>query len=133
MKDVALTVPLVVAATYLRLVGQNQPSGLGLDPGISTLVGNVGVIGVLIWHLWYQTTHSQPQMVKSFAEEVAKLRADRERERAGDEAEKRELREMLLESLRSDRRAVHDIRDTAATVINKVNAAAAEEKRRQQP
>jgi hypothetical protein len=110
-----------------------------LDPGLSSLIGNLGVVGVLIWHLYY-STQASPRMLDKFAAEAAQQReanrADREADRALFRQEQESLRQqsaremdslraMLMENLRESRRAVHDIRDVAQTVVAKAGEAVA--------
>lgn len=105
----------------LRVFAQAPPAQADLPlNGLGTVVSSVGIVGVLIWHLWYITTHTHPQMLKDFALELAKLRDDREEERAAAAKETAELRAMFIQHLQSMRTAVHDVKDTAQTAINKV-------------
>jgi uncharacterized membrane protein YccC len=114
-----------------------------LDPGLGSLIGNVGVIGVLVWFLWYQTSVANPSMLRKFAEEVDKLRTDRAverekdlseraREREEDAREKSELRTMLFQTMQSMRTAVHDVKDTAQLAINKSEILAETSRRQKQ-
>jgi hypothetical protein len=92
-----------------------------LDPSLGNLMSNLGIIGVLVWHLWYHTTKGYPQMLQAFSVENAKMRdtfegamrADRELFRE----EQRETRAMFLQSVTAMRTAVHDVKDTAQAVI----------------
>ena len=102
-----------------------------MDPGIASLIGNLGVVGILVWHLWYHTTHSYPRMMDKFADEVEKIRAafshEQVESRNYHEHQTNELRSMLIQSMQAMRTAVHDVRDTAQTAINA--SAVATEKR----
>lgn len=100
-----------------RILGQANPSVM---EGIGALVGSLGVVAVLVWFLWYNTTHAQPTMVKTFSEEIAKIRAEREAERKAAALETAELRAMFVQYLQGMRSAVHDTRDTAQQAINKI-------------
>lgn len=144
MKETALLVPVVVGATCLKMFAQGELPNIG--PGLGTLLGNVGIMGVLIWHLWYHTTVAQPKILGSFREEMEKVRQENATERAAERAayateraaeraafateqqqtreyaerEKAELRAMLLQNMTATRVAVHDVRDTAQVMMNKV-------------
>jgi hypothetical protein len=126
MKSLLFTIPILIAAAGLRIIGQAAPM---IDASLTTLIGNLGVIGVLIWFLWYNTTKSQPQMLEMFSGEISKIRADREMERAASARETTELRNMIMEVLKGMRSAVHDVKDTAQTTMNKVALAKAEMER----
>jgi hypothetical protein len=118
VKEFLIYVPVLAVTNCFRLLGQASPI---VDPSISTLVGNIGVIGVLIWFLYYHTTHSYPQMMAKFAEEVEKLResfeAEQQKQRDYYERETANLRQMLIENMKAMRNAVHDIKDTAQTAM----------------
>jgi hypothetical protein len=131
MRDTLIALPVLVAGTLLKILGQAAPT---MDPGIGTLVGNLGIMGVLVWHLWYHTTHSYPKMLERFTAEqdaqrklflteqseqrslFAKEQADA---RAFTARETGELRAMLIQNLQAMRTAVHDVRDTAQTAMLK--------------
>lgn len=105
----------VGAITVMRLVGQ-------IDPGVTQLVGNLGVIGVLIWYLWHSTTHSYPRMQAAFSQEM-------ERQRTAHASEMAEMRQMLMTALQGMRTAVHDVKDTAHGAILKTAAMAQEQQK----
>ncbi len=107
---------VLLAVGVSKLLAQAVP---GMD-GLAALVGNLGVVAVLVWHLWYITAHAQPRMLKDFADELEKIREARELERQASAKETSELRAMLITYLQGMRSAVHDVRDTAQTAINKV-------------
>lgn len=112
-----------------------------IDPGLGSLIGNLGVVVVLAWFLYYTTTKSQPDMLARFAAENEKSRQERETERISHEKEAGawrvsheqqmdELRSMLIQALQDSARtrkdmrdAVHDVKDTANTAIVKAAAA----------
>lgn len=134
----SLILPLAVVAR-LVLFAQTPI----LDPGIGSLIGNIGIVGILVWHLWYHTTHSYPKMLDKFSEEVEKIRvsfqreqqeqrnhdqAQREADRSHDEKEKSELRSMLIQNLQAMRTAVHDVRDTAQAAVIKAAAQTAQDR-----
>ncbi len=104
----------------------------GIDINIGTLVGNLGIVGVLVWHMWYHTTKTYPMMIDRFSVEAEKLRTTFEKEqeasRRSAEKEMTEMRSMLMQNLTATRTAVHDVRDTAQGVINRI--AVSEEKAR---
>src|SRR5688572_16624391 len=119
MKFDLLAVP---AACGLKLLAQSPV----IDPGVGALIGNVGIVGILVWHLWYHTTHSYPKMLDKFGLEVEQMRKTFQQEqreaREHDEREKKEQREhaerqanelraMLIQNLQAMRTAVHDVRD----------------------
>jgi hypothetical protein len=116
-EPVAASVALLTA-TGIRLVAQTG----ALDPTLGTLIGNLGIMGVLVWHLWYHTTHSYPQMLSKFTEEVDKLRdafqREQEAQRSFASRETAELRNMLIQNLQAMRVAVHDVKDTAQSVMS---------------
>lgn len=118
---------LVIAAMLaLPVAGQLAEGPLSLDPGLSNLISNIGVVGVLIWYLWYHTSKSYPQMVERFSNEAERMRDSYEKSldsmRIFYTSENTELRKMLIETFASMRTAVHDVKDTAQTSINKVAA-----------
>ena len=132
----ALFVPIAAAVTGLRLFAEATPS---IDPGLSTLLGNAGVIGVLVWYLWYDTTKSRPLMLEKFTKEQEELRqlfsdeqensrntftAEQRAMRESHERETAKLRDMLIESLKAMRTAVHDNRDIANQVVLQTELAA---------
>ena len=137
--DATIIVPAL--AFGFKLFAQATPVP-AIDPGLGSLIGNLGVVVVLAWFLYYTTTKSQPDMLKQFAAENEKSRAEREAERISDEKESNawrgakeremnELRSMLIQSLqdsaltRQDMRiAVHDVKDTAQTAVNQAAVAA---------
>jgi hypothetical protein len=86
----------------------------------STLTGTM----VLAWFAWHTVTKTIPEMQRLFREEMAIERQSHDKAlTARDQQHEREIavwREMLQESLTSDRRAVHDMRDLGQTVISKI-------------
>lgn len=111
-----------------------QQAGPSIDPGFASLLGNLGVIGVLVWHLWYHTTKGYPNVVATFAAEAEKQRKvfademqaerlERKLERDQSARELAEMRGMLINVLQGMRTAVHDVKDTAQTAINRAAAA----------
>lgn len=143
MHDSVVTIPLVLLATWMKVFGSE---GVSMDPGIGSLIGNLGIMGVLVWHLWYHTTHSYPKMLDKFAEEQKLSResfdlaidrqekiflAEQEKmreafdralatQRAHDAKEQAELRAVMIQTLQAMRTAVHDVRDTSQQTMNKV-------------
>jgi hypothetical protein len=130
--------------TLARLIGQSA----GFDPAIGKLLGDLGYVGVLVWFLWYHTTHSYPQMMAKFAEEQKAMREAFEKEQAAQRlvfqqeqaaqrefasGENRELRNMLIENMRAMRSAVHDVKDTAQKVFTKADLAMEQMKQGQPP
>lgn len=137
MKLEVTEVSLLFGAATLRLVGQVP----GIDPSLAGLVGNVGIIAVLIWHLWYHTTHSYPKMLQEFGAEAKAMREAFEKEqdklraaflneqqllRSHAATETAELRTMLWGLSREMRTAVHDVKDTAQSTMAKVTLAQAQ-------
>ena len=100
------------------LLGQAVPS---IDPGIGSLIGNLGIVGILVWYLYYHTTHTYPQMLDKFSRVEEAIRAahskEQEEERRLHAAEQAALRTMLLQTMHSMRSAVHDFKDTANKVV----------------
>ena len=114
---------------------------LKLDPGISSLVSNLGVIGVLVWYLWYDTTVARPKRDDQFLKESQSQRESAALEikamRETFEAEQRamrdqhardmaEMRQMHLAAIKEFRTAVHDMRDAGQVTLNKVQQIAAQ-------
>lgn len=131
-------IPVVTAslllASSLRMIGQSP----ALDPTIGSLISNLGIIGVLIWFLYYHTTHSYPQMLDRFSTELDKLRktfeddqskqrdaflVEQAAQRLFASTETKELRTMLIQNLQAMRSAVHDVKDVAQETVNKARAA----------
>lgn len=73
MRDAMLHAPLIGAG--LLKVGLALPAQAdgAVAPELINLVGNLGIVGVLVWHLWYHTTHSYPAMQRQYAEQAEKL------------------------------------------------------------
>jgi hypothetical protein len=151
VKSVTVGGPLVLGATGARVLAQ---VGNGVVPtfDIGSLLGNVGIVGVLVWYLWYHTTHTHPAMLKQFGEEAERLRnaflkeqsdaraafVQEQQEaraafireqtdyRAHSEKQTDELRRMLMTNMSAMRNAVHDVRDVAHVAVTKAAANAAE-------
>ncbi len=128
------------SASGVALFGQ----GPLLDPGVGSVIGNVGIVGILIWHLWYHTSHSYPRMLERFAAEQQSLRdafskeqeairhaflEEQRMHREHTSRETMELRNMLIETLRGMRVAVHDVKDTAQVAVTKAAEAVEQVKR----
>lgn len=142
---IAHGLPLSVFVSSMYLFAQST----GFDPAVVQLVSNLGIVGVLVWYLWYHTTHSYPKMIEkvdgivnkindaflkdqremrsTFSEEQRAQRVhdsqQREQQREFYLRENGELRAMLIQTLQSMRTAVHDVRDTAQAAL--IPAAAA--------
>lgn len=107
VKEVALISLVLTPATAFRTFAQAEmtPAASNLIVG---LLGNVGIVGALIWYMWYQTTKSQPKMLETFA---AQLEAQRtmaatqmEAQRLSSEAKYEKMRvafETQIERMRS--------------------------------
>ena len=123
----------VLAASWLGIIAQSPLPALTFD--IGAIVGQLGVVGVLVWYLWYKTARADPKKDEHHSKEIEALRlafaaereADREAnkeeiktQRDADAQEKRELRSMVVQMAASMRTAVHDVRDTAQQTITKV-------------
>lgn len=140
MTEYVVLVPAVAAATALQVIAQAPVSEV--NPNVIVgLLGNAGIVGALIWYMYYHTTKSTPKMLDTFAEqleaqrksseekhdklretferEMARLRDHSERERTHHAHQMEELRKMLMESMRSMRVAVHDVKDAAHQAITK--------------
>lgn len=126
-----------VTTLSLLLAQAPAPAPPILDTGLGTLLGNLGIMGVLVWHMWYHTTKTYPMMLdkfsaevgemrKSFANEQTALRAafltEQAAARDSSARETAELRNMLFQNLQAMRTAVHDVKDTAQTAINRASA-----------
>lgn len=69
------TVQAALVASFIAVPLFSQtPSTPVLDPGLGNLISNVGVLGVLVWYLWYHTRHSQPKMIDKFTAEQTEQR-----------------------------------------------------------
>lgn len=121
-----ILLPVLLAVTVLKLFGQTTVPTV--DPGVQSLVSNLGVIGVLVWYLWHNTTKTLPSMQEKFLADQAAARAVFAQEqadaRAADSAEKAKLREMLINTIKEMRTAVHDVKDAANKAIVSTEAAA---------
>jgi hypothetical protein len=126
VKDTIILIPLVVIGTVVRFTvsGLFGDTGMTVDPAVSALVGNLGVVGILIWYLYYHTRHTYPDMLKKFADERALDRVEAEKTRQSFERENGELRDMLIQTFKEMRTAVHDVKDTAQSAIIKTEQAA---------
>lgn len=139
MKELIVVPSVFALLTTFQVFTQN--AGGEVDPSIATLIGNVGIMGVLIWHLYWTTTRTYPDMLAKFQSETASMRSvfheeqeemrgvfDRE-QRAMRETHARELAEMrvLVVSVSENaRKAVHDMRDAGQTTLNKVQQVVAQ-------
>jgi hypothetical protein len=126
VKETLVVLPLLGACAACKT--PLFAEGMAVDPGLSALIGNLGVIGVLIWHLWYHTTKSQPMMLERFAAEQKEMRVAFEREqkaqRDAHDRQMEELRSMLIQVMAGFRTAVHDVKDTAQVAVAKSELAA---------
>jgi hypothetical protein len=115
--------PVVLATIWssASIFGQVAPDG------IVALVGNMGIMGVLVWHLWYHTTHSYPRMLDTFTKELGHMReafvSEQNATRSFHDRQSTELRSMLIQNMNSMRTAVHDIKDTAQAVVSRQDLA----------
>ena len=124
----------LIGTGTMRVLAQGSTS---VDPGITSIVGNVGIMGVLVWYLWYHTTHSYPALLDKFAVETKQLRdsfaaetkelrdaftREQEKLRADHARDVTELRNMLIRSAQAMRVAVHDVKDAANAAILGVRA-----------
>ena len=106
---------------------------LGQQEGVPTWVaGGTTISGTLVlgWFAWHTITRTIPELQRNFREELATERAENARLHSQtNERHEREISEwrkmlelsqkMLHEAITEDRRAVHDIKDVASTVIAK--------------
>lgn len=119
--DSTISVPLIMILTCMKIMAQTGSPGL--DASIVGLVGNFGIMGVLVWHLWYHTTKSYPNMIDKFTVEQERMRQAhlKEQQELRDHCEKEnsELRDMLLQNMHAARDAVHDVRNAVNTVVLK--------------
>lgn len=105
-----------------------------LAPGMTGLIGNLGIMGVLVWHLWYHTTKTYPNMLTQFKQEQEESRntflKEQDQSRAAFLREQQmlrdhchdeltELRGMVIQTLTSMRVAVHDVKDATQSAILK--------------
>lgn len=95
-------------------------TGSEVSPSIISLVGNLGIAGALVWHL-YHTTQAIPKMQDRFSDQLDKIREQFEgaidRLQTTHDAEIQRLQGMLFDNLKEYRRAVHDTRDVAHTAV----------------
>lgn len=121
MKEPLVLLPVLGVATLFKTAVFAE--GLAIDPALSALIGNLGVIGVLIWHLWYHTTKAQPEMLRNFTAALKEGVDSHEREQKATREfhakEMAEMRVMFLQALASFRTAVHDVKDTAQVVVTR--------------
>jgi hypothetical protein len=105
-----------------------------MDPGILSLVGNGVTIVVLAWYVFYDVKTRTPNMLAAFHAEQKATRAEYREiidgmrvmflsEQAGLRAQYdrqlEELRQILFDTMKSMRVAVHDVKDTAQTLMSK--------------
>jgi hypothetical protein len=108
-----------------------------LDPALGAIINSLGVTGVLVWHFWYHTTKSYPELQRKAADQVAaaqdksvliveKLRDAFEKETREQReyygGQIRELQALVLQLGQAMRTAVHDVKDTANAAILKTTA-----------
>jgi hypothetical protein len=120
VKDNLILPAVIAAATSLKLFAQE----VSVSPGIGSLIGNVGVLGILVWYLWYNTSVSQPKALDKFSNEQAALRESSEREqaalRAAFASEQKELRAAFASEQAS-------LRDSFAEELARMRAHTAQE------
>lgn len=125
MKEALVTLPILGVSAAFKSAAFAE--GMAVDPGLSALIGNLGVIGVLIWHLWYHTTKSQPLMLERFAAEQKEMRLAFERDKKEQqdvhERQLTRLQEMFVQTLTAFRTAVHDFRDATGAAVLQTAAA----------
>lgn len=117
-----------------------------LDPALGAILNSLGVTGVLVWHFWYHTTKSYPELQRKAAEQVQgaqdraaaiveKLRETFEKETRSQREyygmQIRELQSMVLQLGQAMRVAVHDVKDTANAAILKTSVDEAHARARQ--
>lgn len=144
--------PLFAGATAVVLFA--DATAAGIDPSMTTLVGNIGTVAVLVWYVVYDVRVRTPKMLEAFAKEQAEIREAFDTEQASTRAahlqivdsirhtfaaeqatarqvfaaeqaaqretyhrEMGEIRNMLFETMKAMRVAVHDVRDTAQTLM----------------
>jgi hypothetical protein len=158
MKEALVCGPFVLGSGAARLLSQTA-TGASPTFDIGSLLGNIGIVGVLVWYLWYHTTHTHPAMLAKFGDEAERLRTAFLREqndaraafvqeqqearaafireqtdyRAHSEKQTDELRKMLMANMTAMRSAVHDVRDVAHTAVVKAAAASVEAERNKPP
>lgn len=136
MKEALILGPILGIATVFQVFAQQGPDA-NLNPNVIVgLLGNAGIVGALIWYMWYHTTKSAPKMLDTFSVQLDKQRDDadkkidrlretferemaRQREHSARETD--ELRKILMETMRSMRVAVHEVRDAANAAIQESN------------
>jgi hypothetical protein len=127
-------------AAYLALLAQVT----SIEPGMAGLFGNVVTAGVLAWYVIYDVRVRTPAMLAAFAAQLEENRRTFREEQASTrqsfllvveslrtsfhaeqmairnhcDKESTELRNMLIDNLKAYRTAVHDVRDTAQTLIS---------------
>lgn len=130
------SVPAITACVFdvvVRIPIYLQTSPV-LDPGLANLVGNLGVVAVLVWYVIYDVRVRTPSMMATFAKEQEASRIAFHTEQTAIRAafaieqqalrtqynqEIAEYRQMLRESLHSMRNAVHDVKETAQVVVTR--------------
>lgn len=133
MKELIVVPSIFALLTTFQVFAQN--AGDKVDASIATLVGNVGIMGVLIWHLYWTTTRTYPDMLAKFQSETALMRDafheeqaelrgvfDREQRSMRDQhtRELAEMRTLIVTVSENARKAVHDMRDAGQVTLNKV-------------
>lgn len=106
----------------------------GLEPSVITLIGNGVTVAVLAFYVIYDLKTRTPNMLTAFHAEQKATRdeyraiIDGMREaflseqaamRAQYDGQLAELRRVLFETMKSMRVAVHDVKDTAQTLMSK--------------
>ena len=146
MKELVLLPSILAISTAFQMFAQN--TGDKVDANIGALVGNLGIMGVLVWHLWWTTTRTYPEMLAKFQSETSAMREAFDREQAelrgvfdreqrtmrdaflAEQKAQRdhnsqvqsELRTVLIQHMQAMRTAVHDVKDTAQVTLNKIQA-----------
>ncbi len=66
--------PIPVAITVLGVSLMAQVTDMPATPGLPGIVSTMGVVGALIWHMWFVSAKLVPRMQDKFNDTLEKMR-----------------------------------------------------------
>lgn len=97
VKEAVVLGPLVAISTYAQAIFADNGGVEVSGNMVVGLLGNAGIVGTLIWYMWYRTTKSDPAMLKTFSDQLEAQRVSWEKrfeeQRTSSEVKHDKLRE----------------------------------------
>jgi hypothetical protein len=107
------SIPVAIAVLGMSVVA--QATDIPGAPGLPNILSSVGVVGALVWHMWFVSARLIPKMQRDFNEALDKLRQTFSEEQRA----MRLAFETQLDSQRASHRSeLHDVRGIAAQAVN---------------